>query len=367
MRIALVAPLVTTIAQPYVGGAQAMLADLARGLALRGHSVTLFAREGSVVPGIAIETITVPDEVRPASFSEPERERPADAGFFSQANLFLDLFLYLQGRAHAFDLIHAHAFDWPAYTCSVFAAHNLPVLHTIHLPAVSPEINEALRILDRRGHPLTLITVSESCARSYAPYTPIDRVIYNGLDLNAMPFSTQVAEDAPLLFAGRITPEKGVEEAIKIAERAGCHLLIAGGIYDQSYYQERILPRLRQAGERVSYLGQLEHADLWQLMSRVRGLLFPIAWEEPFGLTAVEAMATGTPVIAFQRGAAQEVIHHGETGFLVEAGDCTRAAALVERLADLSRLRCREHVERHFSLARMLEVHEELYASLLVR
>ncbi|HLZ58629.1 MAG TPA: glycosyltransferase family 4 protein [Ktedonosporobacter sp.] len=365
MRIALVAPLVTTIAQPYVGGAQAMLADLAQGLTNRQHNVTMFARAGSAVPGITIEPIAVPEEVRPSSFSDPMQERPTDPGFFAQANLFLELFLRLQQRSHEFDLIHAHAFDWPAYTCSTLA-HNLPVVHTIHLPAVSPEINEALRILDQQGHPLTLITVSEACAHSYAPYTPIDRVIYNGLDLKAIPFSAQVAEDAPLLLAGRITPEKGVEEAIEIAERAGRKLLIAGGIYDQSYYRERIVPRLKQAGERVTYLGQLEHAELWRLMGQVRGLLFPIAWDEPFGLTVVEAMAAGTPVIAFRRGAAQEIIRHGETGFLVEPGDCVQAAVLVDRLASISRARCREHVERHFSLERMLDAHEELYASLLM-
>ncbi|HLG66023.1 MAG TPA: glycosyltransferase family 4 protein [Ktedonosporobacter sp.] len=364
MRIALVAPLVTPIAQPYVGGAQALVADLAQGLTRRQHSVTLFARAGSSIPGVAIEQITVPSSVHPASFSAPSQERAADPGFFAQANLFLDLFLQLQQRQHEFDLVHVHAFDWPAFACSTLL-HDLPVVHTIHLPAVSPEINQALRVLHDQNHPLTLVTVSHACALSYADFTPFDHVIYNGLELAAIPFSAEVPPDAPLLFAGRIAPEKGVDAAIEIAERAGRRLLIAGGIYDQDYYEQKIAPRIKRAGECVSYLGQLEHAALWQVMGQSLGLLFPIAWEEPFGLTAVEAMASGTPVIAFRRGAAQEVIRHGETGFLVTPGDCTDAAMRVNELAALSRTQCRAHVERNFSLARMLDEYEQVFASLI--
>src|SRR5947209_1521122 len=190
MRVALVAPLVSAIAQPYLGGAQALLADLAHGLLRRGHAVTLFARDDSFVPGISIEPVTVPDSVRPASFSEPVEERAADEGFFMQANLFLELFLQLQRRSAEFDLIHVHAFDWPAFACSTLI-QDIPVMHTLHLPAVSPEINTALRVLHQQGHPVTLTTVSYACARTYTDYTPIDAVIYNGLDLEAIPFSSK--------------------------------------------------------------------------------------------------------------------------------------------------------------------------------
>lgn len=363
MKIALVAPLVTTIAEPFVGGSQALVADLARGLVTRGHEVTLFARQGSAVPGVYIEALAVPEAVVPASFSDTPQESTADPAFFTQANIFLDLFLQLRRRRDEFDCIHAHAFDWPAFTFSSLVEHT-PVIHTIHLPAVSTEINRALHVLDRQGHPLTLVTVSQACAQDYEPYTPVDRVIYNGLDLAAIPFSPTPPAQAPLLFAGRITPEKGVEQAMEIAEQAGSPLLIAGGIYDKQYYEERIAPRVARSGERIRYLGLLEHAALWQLMGQSRALLFPIAWDEPFGLTAVEAMAAGTPVIAFRRGAAAEVIRHGETGFLVRPGDVAQAAASVEKLATISRARCRQHAQDNFSLAHMLDEHERLYAEL---
>src|SRR5258708_12692472 len=250
MRRALLAPLVYASEEACVGGAQALLADLGEGLLERGHSVTLFARNESFVPGINIETITVSDDVHPANFYGEAQERPADTSFFTQANLFLDLFLQLQHRSAEFDVIHVHAFDWPAYACSTLI-HGIPLLRTLHLPPSSPAINTALRVLDQQSHALTLITVSLACARTYLEYTPIDAVIYNGLDLDAIPFSPTPSKEAPLLFAGRIAPEKGVEAAIEIAAMAGYRLLIAGGIYDRKYYEEHIQPKLQEPGERV--------------------------------------------------------------------------------------------------------------------
>lgn len=364
MRIALVAPLVSPIAQPYLGGAQALLADLARGLHERGHAVTLFAREGSYIEDIEIESVTVPPNVRPTDFAAPLKTGAADAGFFAQANLFLDRFLELQQRTDEFDLVHAHAFDWPAFACSILT-RSLPVLHTLHLPAIVAEINEVLRVLDHHGHPLTLATVSHSCAETYTPYTPIDHIVYNGLDVNAVPFQATVASNAPLLCAGRIAPEKGVEEAIEIAEQAGLPLVIAGGIYDQEYYEQRILPRLKRAGGRISYAGLVAREELWRLMGQAAALLCPIAWDEPFGLTAIEAMAAGTPVIAFKRGAMPEIIEHGKTGFLVAPGACAQAAALIDDLPDIPRALCRTRVEEHFTLARMIDAYERIYHAIV--
>jgi glycosyltransferase involved in cell wall biosynthesis len=216
-------------------------------------------------------------------------------------------------------------------------------------------------VLDQQGHPVTLITVSHACAHTYLEYTPIDHVIYNGLDLDAIPFSPKPSKEAPLLFAGRIAPEKGVEEAISIAAMAGYRLLIAGGIYDRRYYEERIQPKLEAADERVTYLGQLERLALWKIMGQSLGLLFPVEWDEPFGLTAVESMATGTPVIAYRRGALEEIIRHGETGFLVEEGERAYAAALVDDLFDIPRARCRAHVEANFALDEMIDAYERVY------
>jgi glycosyltransferase involved in cell wall biosynthesis len=363
IRIALIAPVVTPIAQPYIGGTQAMLADLARGLAQRGHRVTLFAREGSAVPDVSVEELSVPASVCPASFSTPKSADSIDSGFVAQCNIFLQLFLELRHRQDDFDVIHAHAFDWPAFACSTLV-DRIPVIHTVQLPPVMPEINEGLRILHLQQHPLTLVTVSHSCARAYKPYTPFDHIIFNGVDLTSIPYVSVSSDNAPLLFAGRIAPEKGVEEAIEIACLTDRPLLIAGGIYDQHYYEQRVLPRLQKESECITYLGQLDRAALWDLMGKVSALLFPILWDEPFGLVPVEAMATGTPVIAFRRGAAEEIILHGQTGFLVEPGDCVAAAAYVSQVGRLLRADCRAHVEANFSLTRMLDAYEQMYVSL---
>ncbi len=257
----------------------------------------------------------------------------------------------------------------------------------MHTPLIGPRLPVArwygtsqycTQFISRRSHPKSMMHLvffinrdiplhcspfHHACAATYAPYTPVDHVIYNGLDLSTIPFVEHGAENAPLLFAGRITPEKGVEAAIEIAEQAGRHLLLAGGVYDSSYYQERILPRLQQAGNRVTYLGQLDRSTLWQVMGKSLGLLFPIEWDEPFGLTPVEAMATGTPVIAYRRGAVEEIIQHGTTGFLVKPGDRANAASYVNELSMLSRMQCRSHVEQHFSLERMLDGYEDVYTS----
>jgi len=341
---------------------------MAQGLQQRGHTVTLFAREGSSVPGVSIEPIYVPEEVHPTNFSLAPADGYVVKGFFenfiAQSQAFLDLFSWLRQRQDEFDLIHAHAFDWPAFTNSLMV-QSIPMVHTLHLPAIVAEINDALRILEHRGHPLTLVTVSHACAHTYEHITSIDHVIYNGRDLVNIPYHAQVAEDAPLLVAGRIAPEKGIDAAIKIAERANRRLLIAGGIYDQGYYRECVAPLIEQAGERVSYLGQLEHNVLWKLMGEVCGLLFPIAWDEPFGLTPVEAMACGTPVIAYERGAVAEIIQHRKTGFLVPPGDIEQAAARVAELPTISRALCRSHVEKNFSQEVMLTLYEEMYTALL--
>ncbi|MBV9708263.1 MAG: glycosyltransferase [Chloroflexi bacterium] len=364
MRIALVAPLVSTIAQPYTGGVQAMLADLAQSLTRHGHAVTLFARQGSVVADVHIEQIPVPDSVQPASFAQPLQERPTNSGFFAQASLFLELFLQLRQRQRNFDLVHAHAFDWPTYACSALLTE-IPVVHTLHLPAISPEINDALRILQRQERPLTLVTVSHACSRTYAEHIAIDAVIYNGVDLGAIPFSSAVPATAPLVFAGRIAPEKGVEAAIEIAERAGHRLIIAGGIYDQHYYETRIAPRIERSRARITYLGLLEHQALWEVMGQALGLLCPIEWDEPCALVPLEAQATGTPIIAYRRGCMPEMILHEVTGFLIEPGACDSAATHVASLAQLSRARCRAQIKQRFSLEQMIDAYEHLYADLV--
>lgn len=373
MRIALVAPFVSPIAPPFIGGAQALLADLAAGLAARGHQVTLFAAAGSSIPNTDV-VVRDPGidsrQLRPARFHESdanqESQREAsDPLFFRSVEAFRRAFTLIHQELREYDVIHAHAFDWPAFAFGALLASQRPVMHTLHLPAVNPTINALLRDLRQSGNQTKLITVSHACAETYRPYAEMDAIIPNGIDTEAIPFGAEADADGCVLFAGRLSPEKGVTDAIEIARRAGRHLSLVGGIYDTAYFEQAIQPQLRAHKHDLEYVGQLPRSDLWSLMGHATAVLLPIDWEEPFGLVAAEAMAAGCPVIAYARGALPEVISNGETGFLIPPGDIDAAANAIVAASSLSRHACRQRAQQYFSIARMLDNYEQFYQQVL--
>src|SRR5207249_3769872 len=187
--------------------------------------------------------------------------------------------------------------------------------------------------------------------------------IHHGIDTEA--FSLHPAPGGYLLFFGRIHPDKGTVEAIEVAERAGMRLTIAGIIQDQRYFDEEVAPRID--GDRVRFLGTVGPAERVELLGGAHALLHLISFEEPFGYSVVEAMACGTPVIAFRRGSMPELIDDGSSGFLVAPGDIDRAAAAVGQVGELDRKAARAHVARHFSAERMVDDYLHLYLRLLGR
>lgn len=380
MRIALLAPLISTIAPPFLGGAQALLADLAVGLASRGHDVTLYAADGSDVPGVRLAPLGVdPATLRPARFMEEPGDalldtpsvRGDDDDLMRSTEAFLRAYFEIAAHASEHDLVHAHAYDWPALALA--SLQPLPVAHTLHLPAVDARINRALATLAPRNvsTPTRIVTVSHACAATYASACRIDAVIYNGIDTSRIPFApaTPAHDDAAdqqrpyLLYAGRITPEKGVEDALEIASGAGYRLVLAGGIYDDDYYRSRIAPRLDE--RRARYLGLVSRERLWELMAGAVAVLCPVHWDEPFGLVACEAQATGTPVVGYARGGLAEVVADGETGWLVAEGNVGAAVAAVGRVSAIDRRACRRRVEMRFSLDAMLDAYEAFYGDML--
>lgn len=377
MRIALLAPLVSPIAPPFLGGAQAMLADLASGLAQRGHDVTLYAADGSNVPGVRVITFGVDSaSLQPARFHahgalrrKDEPLAPPDAEVFLPGYAFLRAYRAIAARANQHDLVHGHAYDWPAYIHP--SLQPLPILHTLHLPALDPDINRALGIIAPANGPSSyaafLVTVSQACAATYAPYCRIDEVIYNGVAMERIPFGQRADEPEYLLYAGRISPEKGVEDALAIAERAGKRLVLVGGVYDTSYFDRVVAPRLAALGDRAEYLGALDRERVWKLMAGASAVLCPAKWEEPFGLVACEALAAGAPVVGYARGGLREIVRDGETGWLVPPNEVEAAVAAVSRAGSLSRAACRASVERRFSLGAMLDSYEAFYARMLER
>lgn len=353
MNVALVAPLVSRIDDTQIqpGGAPALLADLAAGLASRGHRVTLLAASGSRVTGV--ETVDLgldADRFAPAILGRAA-PRTDDA---AQREGFALVAAWLSEQRSSWDVVHAHAYDAPAFD----ALRPLrPVLHTLHLAPLDPVVLAAAASAERAG--AVLASVSRANARAWTEAgAMVSEVLANGVDVEAIPYSE--AGGRGLLFAGRLSPEKGPEVAIRAARRAGRALVLAGPIYDRGNFASAIEPLL---GPDARYAGALSRPDLYRLMGSSAALLMPVRWDEPFGLVAVEAQAAGTPVVAFARGGLVEIVEDGRTGFLLERDDETAFAAAIARVGELDRAACRRNARR-WSIAAMLDAHERLYARL---
>ncbi len=359
MRIAIMAPLVTAIREPQRGGSQAFVSDLARGLAGRGHEVHVYAATGSEIPGVkVIDTgidpgclaATLYRAFRPSA-GGPAASAPA-AGAGAAESAFAAAYLAMRGTRY--DVVHNHAFDAPAVRLA--STLQAPVVHTLHLP-VDRAVAAALRHAARGGRPPTVAAVSDSQARAWRRVVPVHAILPPYPPTRVIPWSPAAGHGA--LFAGRLSPEKGAAEAIDIARAAGVPIDVYGDVYDDGYSRERIDPR--RGWPAVTVHRAVPRARLWDAMARAAVVLYPVQWDEPFGLAAAEAQACGTPVVAFRRGGLGEVIADGVTGFLVPPGDVRAAAEAVSRAAGISRRACREHAECRLDLEASLDAHERLY------
>jgi glycosyltransferase involved in cell wall biosynthesis len=353
MKIAIVAPLVSAIREPQVGGSQAFVSDLARGLAGRRHTVHVYAATGSQIPGVTVIDTGVDPRSLLATLYRADgraaRDQTAAARAFAG--------VYAMVRQTRYDIMHSHAFDAPAI--SLAGSVGVPVVHTLHLPpedAVASALGEAARGL----RPPAVACVSAFQARAWSQVARIDAVLPPYVPTSAIPWSPAAGSGA--VFAGRLSPEKGAAEAIDIAQLAGLPVDVYGDIYDADYAREQIAPRRDRPG--VAIHPGVPRTSLWAAMARAAVVLCPARWDEPFGMAAAEAQACGTPVIAFTRGGLGEMIADGVTGFLVAPDDLLGAADNVRRVTGISRSACRDHAERHLDLERSLDAHEQLYSRL---
>jgi len=254
-------------------------------------------------------------------------------------------------HAEEFDLIHNH-FDFLPLTWSRLT--ETPVVTTIH-GFSSSRILPVFRKYDGDAYYVSISDADRSPALSYIA------TAYHGIDLGA--FTCRQKPGDYLLFFGRIHEDKGASEAIEIARRSGRRLVMAGIIQDQDYYREKIEPFVD--GTNVTYVGSVGPAKRDKLLGGAFALLHPINFAEPFGLSVVEAMACGTPVIAFKKGSMAEVIVDGQTGFLVHTVE--EAVEAVLKVPQLDRAACRRHVEDHFSASRMVDRYLHIYEEILGR
>jgi glycosyltransferase involved in cell wall biosynthesis len=350
VKIAIVAPLVSAIGEPHTGGSQAFVSELAGGLVTRGHDVHLYAASGSEVDGVEVIDTGVDHRDLQATLYRHtgwETDRSAQA-----EEAFACVYGFL--REVEYDVVHNHAFDAPAVTLA--SSLEAPVVHTVHLPP-EPEVVAALRQAIRCGRPPTLACVSTRQASVWSRVVPVEAVLPPYIPTRKIPFSATAGSGA--VFAGRLTAEKGVEEAITIARIAGVTIDVFGDRYDPDYAREHVDPWRREPGVLVH--PGVPQAELWKAMGRASVVLCPSKWEEPFGMVAAEAQACGTPVVGFRSGAIDEVVVEGSTGILVTPGDVRAAAEAVKRAPELSRRACRENAIGRLDIEHSLDAHERLY------
>jgi UDP-glucose:tetrahydrobiopterin glucosyltransferase len=357
MKIAIMAPLVTAIREPQGGGSQAFVSDLAGGLAGRGHEVHVYAASGSLIPGVeVIDTGVDPRSLAGTLYRAfgPSAGEPSEAGAAAVAAESAFSSTYAAMRAIRYDVIHNHAFDEPAVRLAT--ALKAPVVHTLHLPP-DRAVSAALRQACRRSRRPAVAAVSGFQARAWRSVVPVDSILPPYPPTRVIPWSATAGHGG--LFAGRLSPEKGVVEAIDIARAAGIPIDVYGDVYDLGYGREQIDPRRSWPG--VTIHQAVPRAKLWEVMARAAVVLYPARWDEPFGLAAAEAQACGTPVVAFRRGGLSEVIMDGITGFLVPPDDVPAGADALPRAMRMSRSVCRKHAEGQLDLELSLDAHEDLY------
>ena len=343
MRIAQVAPLYESVPPYGYGATERVVHYLTEALVALGHHVTLFASADSTT---SAELVPICD-----------RGLWRDAGVWDTLTHHVREVEAVLQRAGRFDIVHFHI-DPLYFPC----ARRLPCAHvtTMHGRLLPADHGPLLREFSDAP----LVSISDS-QRAPIPWANWQATIHHGLPAQAFSFNEEA--DDYLLFLGRMMPEKRPDLAIEIARRAGRRLKMAAKVHpgEKAYFDEQILPVIDANREVVDYLGEVGGAERVALLSRARALLFPIEWPEPFGMVMIEAMACGTPTIAFRRGAVPEVLADGVTGYMVD--DIEAAVEAVARLDAIDRRQCRSAFEGRFTSERMARDYMAVYEALLAR
>ena len=339
MKIAIVAPLAEAVPPPLYGGTERVVAVLTDELVKHGHDVTLFASGDSQTSATLVPCADQSLRLNPD-------------GLLPCASILAEL-AEVYARAEEFDVIHSHV-DWLAFPFARLS--DVPTLSTIHGRLDLPAIHNTFARFPEQ--PLASISNAQG---KFAPECNWLGTVHNGIALDHFRFRPDPGEY--LVFLGRITPEKRPDRAIEVAAKAGRRLIIAAKVdpADQEYYDEIIAPLIRRSPW-VEYVGEVGEKAKAEVLGQAYAYLFPIDWPEPFGLTMVEAMATGTPVIAWRRGSVEEVVKDGVSGFICDS--IPEMVEAVERVSELKREDCLAQARR-FSPEAMTLKYEQLYHSLV--
>ncbi len=346
LRILYVAYPLLPVSDESAGGAEQMLWTLEREMHSLGHSTVVAACEGSRISGELLITGSPTTEVD--AFEQRNAEHTARVVEFA---------CDMQRGGAGFDLVH----DKSGLFFSCASVVSAPVLATLHL---APSLYNSSAFRDIAPN-VTFNCVSESQLASFRHLPGMAGVVENGIGVARFPFCAHKRDY--LLWMGRICEEKGTHVAIDIAQEAGMPLIIAGQVYPFSYHQEyfarEVAPRIERANVQIQFVQRPSFADKVKLLQNARAVLIPVLIDETSSLIAMEAMACGTPVIAFRRGALPEVVAHHETGMIVDSAE--EMVGATKRIKEIDAKRCRERVEVKYDSRRMANDYERLYMRIL--
>ena len=334
LRIAMLAPISWRVPPRHYGPWEWVTSMLTEGLVARGVDVTLFATGDSL-------TAAKLHAVCPHPYSEDPQVDAKVCECLHISEVF--------EHSGEFDIIH-NQFDFLPLTYSRLV--RTPLLTTIH-GFSSPKI---LPVYEKYNDHSYYVSISDADRNPNLDYIA---TIHHGIPVEEYQFCGD--PDDYLLFLGRIHPDKGTHEAIEVAKRTGTKLIIAGIVQDEKYFKEMVSPFVD--GDRIQYIGPVTMPEKGELLGHARALLHLINFDEPFGLSVVEAMACGTPVIAIDRGSMREIIRNGETGFLVSSEE--EALESVDKIITIDRNVCRSWVEERFTQERMVEDYLRVYKMIL--
>lgn len=337
LKIAQVAPLWIPVPPHTYGGTELIVSWLSDELVKRGHQVTLFAAGDSKTKASLVP-------IWPKSLWRAKLNAPHA--------VFSLMYERLTKMANEFDIIHDHC---EFYTAPFSRFLKTPIVSTIHHP-----MYEEMIILFKKFPNINYVAISKNQQKS-APGVNFVKTIYHGLPIEKYSFNNEPKDY--LLWLSKITPAKGIAKAIEVAKKTGENLIISGIIPKewQDFFEYRIKPLID--GKQIQFVGAADFEKKIELFKNAKAFLYPIRRPEPFGLVIIEAMACGTPVIAYKEGAIPEIIKDGKTGFLVNSQN--EMIDALKKIDEIDRVTCRQYIARKFTLKKMVNKYEALYNTIL--
>lgn len=335
------------------GGLETFSIYLLNALVKRGVSVTLYAgaeTDMSVFPGVSFRPVFSLSDL-----GKSESENLESKTFTLNYALLQMMGLHQAlNDANQYDMIHYNCAQW--YAPFVCGESRAKIVTTIHVNNLKPEM---VRYTLQKSQNPFIANISNTSAKLVDSYTK-RRTIYNGIDISQFRFNEN--PDSYVAWLGRIAPVKGLKEAVLAAKAAGVKLVASGPIDFPDYFEQEVKPYLDSDR---TVIGPLSHDEKVEFFRKAKAVLQPVSWDEPFGLVSIEAMACGTPVIAFARGGLTETVKEGVSGYLVTPGNIDEMAQKIKQIDSISRVEVRKHVEDHFSAEKMASGYAEYYQDII--